>query len=42
MALTPETPCIDPISAPAATSGMPVNNSQPLPYYGRLLVGSKE
>jgi hypothetical protein len=41
MALTPETPCIDPISAPAAVSGMPVNNTQPLPYYGQVQVSPK-
>jgi hypothetical protein len=41
MALTPETPCIDPISAPAAMGGMATNNTQQLPYYGHLQVGSQ-
>jgi hypothetical protein len=42
MALTPETPCLDPISGPAALHGMPTDNSQPLPFYGQLQVGSKK
>jgi hypothetical protein len=42
MALTPETPCLDPISGPAALHGMPTDNSQPLPFYGQLSIGSKK
>ena len=42
MELTPETPCLDPISGPAALHGMPTDNSQPLPFYGQLSVGSKK
>jgi hypothetical protein len=42
MALTPETPCLDPISGPAALHGMPTDNAQPRPFYGQLQVGSKK
>jgi hypothetical protein len=41
MALTPQTPCLDPLSGPTATHGSQVNNSQPFPYYGQLQIGSK-